>query len=71
MFTVIDEDYLFKLLQEQNFSSVLHITNEDLLSIFSEDVLNYLDEERTKITMHNYKTMAVLRNNMRLTNDWT
>ncbi len=69
MLTVIDEDYLFKLLQEQNFSSVLHITNEDLLSIFSEDVLNYLDEERTKITMLNYKTMAVLRNNMRLTND--
>lgn len=69
MLTVIDEDYLFKLLQEQNFSSVLHITNEDLLSIFSEDVLNYLDEERTKITMLNYKTMAVLRNNMGLTND--
>lgn len=69
MLTVIDEDYLFKLLQEQNFSSVLHITNEDLLSIFSEDVLNYLDEERTKITMLNYKTMAVLRNKMRLSND--
>ena len=69
MLTVIDEDYLFKLLQEQNFSSVLHITNEDLLAIFSEYVLNYLDEERTKITMLNYKTMAVLRNNMRLTND--
>ena len=55
MFTVIDEDYLFKLLQEQNFSSVLHITNEDLLSIFSEDVLNYLDEERTKMTMVRYR----------------
>lgn len=42
MLTVIDEDYLFNLIKKQNFASVLHITNEDLKSIFSEDVINMI-----------------------------